>query len=212
MGLMFRPLPWLTVSSLAALALLLWLGAWQWEKFVAKQNAPPTQVLAITGRIDPQRTVFVHAVLEGVAGWRVFTPVLGDEGGLADVAFLPGLQPPAPGLAAAAASQSATPLRGAWATPRRPNPFLPPARPEQGVFYGVELPGMAQALGLEQAPARYFAAEYAGAPNPFLHTGTTPERHLGYALTWWGLAGGLGGVYAAMHWSRGRLRLKRGGM
>ena len=33
-----------------------------------------------------------------------------------------------------------------------------------------------------------------------------PERHFGYALTWWGMALGLIGVYIAFHRSQGRLR------
>ena len=32
-----------------------------------------------------------------------------------------------------------------------------------------------------------------------------PERHFGYALTWWGIALGLIGVYVALHRARGRL-------
>ena len=35
------------------------------------------------------------------------------------------------------------------------------------------------------------------------------ERHFGYALTWWGMALGLLGVYVALHHSRGRLRFKK---
>ena len=33
-----------------------------------------------------------------------------------------------------------------------------------------------------------------------------PERHFGYALTWWGMALGLIGVYVALHRARGRLK------
>ena len=33
-----------------------------------------------------------------------------------------------------------------------------------------------------------------------------PARHLGYALTWFGLALGMIGVYIALHIARGRLR------
>ena len=33
-----------------------------------------------------------------------------------------------------------------------------------------------------------------------------PERHFGYALTWWGMALALIGVYVALHRSHGRLK------
>ena len=35
-----------------------------------------------------------------------------------------------------------------------------------------------------------------------------PQRHFGYALTWWGMAIGLLGVYLALHHSQGRLRFR----
>ena len=48
--------------------------------------------------------------------------------------------------------------------------------------------------------------------NPFaqpqLNERLPPERHFGYALTWWGLAIGLIGVYLALHHQRGRLRFR----
>jgi surfeit locus 1 family protein len=48
--------------------------------------------------------------------------------------------------------------------------------------------------------------------NPFLRPEMEerlpPERHFGYALTWWGLAIGLIGVYLALHHQRGRLRFR----
>lgn len=208
MAVTFRPLPWLTLSCLLALALLLWLGAWQWGRFLGKQNAPPLHAVEIAGQVDPERLVFVHAVLNGVSGWRVFAPIRGEEIALADVAFLPGLEPPRREAAAAVARQPAgAGLRGIWVLPRKPGPFAPPADPTRGLFYTVDLRAMAQALGLERVAARYVASDYHGALNPFLQVGTPPERHLGYALTWWGLAVGLVGVYAMVHWNRGRLRL-----
>jgi cytochrome oxidase assembly protein ShyY1 len=38
-----------------------------------------------------------------------------------------------------------------------------------------------------------------------------PEQHLGYALTWWGLAAALVAIYFAVHVNAGRLRFGRGG-
>ena len=38
----------------------------------------------------------------------------------------------------------------------------------------------------------------------------TADRHFGYALTWWGLALALIGVYVAFHLRTGRLRFRAG--
>jgi surfeit locus 1 family protein len=35
-----------------------------------------------------------------------------------------------------------------------------------------------------------------------------PQRHFGYAITWWGLAIALIGVYLAFHYQKGRLRFR----
>ena len=38
-----------------------------------------------------------------------------------------------------------------------------------------------------------------------------PQRHFGYAITWWGLAMALIGVYLAFHHQKGRLRFRNEG-
>jgi surfeit locus 1 family protein len=38
-----------------------------------------------------------------------------------------------------------------------------------------------------------------------------PQRHFGYAITWWGLAMALVGVYLAFHHQKGRLRFRNEG-
>lgn len=75
--------------------------------------------------------------------------------------------------------------------------------PERKVWYGRDLIAIATTLGLK-APAPYFlmaetetnpafpALKPAGLPTDI------PNRHLEYALTWFGLAAALVGVYAAL--------------
>jgi cytochrome oxidase assembly protein ShyY1 len=73
---------------------------------------------------------------------------------------------------------------------------------------------MGRNAGVENVADYYIAAPYVGADgravaNPFaLAPGADPlppERHLGYALTWYGLAVVLLAVYFAFHVSVGRL-------
>jgi surfeit locus 1 family protein len=61
----------------------------------------------------------------------------------------------------------------------------------------------------------YLAADYVGEDgraiaNPFARMADAdplpPERHLGYAITWWGLAATLACIYFFYHASIGRLR------
>ena len=76
---------------------------------------------------------------------------------------------------------------------------------------------MGRNAGLENVADYYVANAYVGAdgratPNPFaLAPGADalpPERHMGYAITWYGLALVLIVIYFAYHGSVGRLVLK----
>jgi surfeit locus 1 family protein len=203
MRIMFNPLPWLSLAAAGALVVLILLGNWQWSRFEQKRAAPPPQQVELQAQLDLPRAVYVHAILDGVAGWRVFAPLQSHEGAMADVGFVPGLEPPARAPAELAAD--APSLRGAWVTPRKPGPFAPAPDLVKRAFYGIDLAAMARAAGLAQTPQRYLAAAYGQGPNPFLRTGTAPERHLGYALTWWGLAAGLVAVYLGLHVTQRRL-------
>jgi surfeit locus 1 family protein len=73
---------------------------------------------------------------------------------------------------------------------------------------------MGRNAGFEEVADFYIASRYIGADgravaNPFaLAPGAEalpPERHLGYALTWYGLAVVLAVIYFAYHASVGRL-------
>ena len=93
--------------------------------------------------------------------------------------------------------------------------------PSENIWYSLDPAKLAENLGLTDTPkivepvqmtvrsaadqtrARVTLNPYAFAkpidPLP-------PERHFGYALTWWGMALGLIGVYVALHRARGRLK------
>lgn len=201
----FRPLPLLSLLCAGAFFLLLLLGAWQWRRFEEKLAfaLETPQLVRFEASLEG-KAVFVYAVKEGVAGWRVFIPAVAeDEIVLADIAFAPGLKPP---------EAERWPLgegaQGVWLRPRAASPFGAKPRPGAREFYNIDLPAMAAASGVGAAADRYLAASDGAALNPFAaQRSFAPERHLGYALTWWGLAGGLVLVYLALHHKAGRLRL-----
>jgi surfeit locus 1 family protein len=100
---------------------------------------------------------------------------------------------------------------------RRPTPrtaFVPASEPARNMFYWPDYPGMlgsATEVGTAGlTPVPFFVDADAEPANPggFPRGGVTrlvlPNRHLEYALTWYGLALTLIGVFAAF--ARGRLR------
>ena len=77
--------------------------------------------------------------------------------------------------------------------------------PDTNQWYEFNRETMAQALDV--APDQVlevWARSDTGLPASL--TQTPPAKHLGYAVTWFGLAAALIGVYLALHIARGRLR------
>tara|TARA_Y100000052_G_scaffold24650_2_gene27400 strand:- start:20241 stop:20987 length:747 start_codon:yes stop_codon:yes gene_type:complete len=107
-----------------------------------------------------------------------------------------------------------------------PKGFLRPAdNPDALQWYTPNAPKMAEAAGLAGADRAVLAEPASipiirldgagnqtvtGADNPYANPAVAddmpPARHLGYSLTWYGLALAMLGVYFALHVSRGRLR------
>jgi surfeit locus 1 family protein len=77
--------------------------------------------------------------------------------------------------------------------------------PDTNEWYVFDRTEMAGALGMDpEQVLDVWARSDLGMPSSL--TQTPPARHLGYALTWFGLAVALIGVYLALHGARGRLR------
>ncbi|HVY87122.1 MAG TPA: SURF1 family protein [Caulobacterales bacterium] len=217
----FRPLPLMTLFAVLSLALLLMLGRWQWDRYVLKTHLAHQAVPEMT--IENYQPIaegmqFVYGIRDGEPGWRVFTPMqTGDAVIYVDADFIAGVAAPKLNeVRPPAALRYGAPVRGASMRGEPPGAFTPPPRPLERVWYNVDLAAMGRAAGLENVADYYIAAPYVRAdgravPNPFAHAPGAdplpPERHLGYALTWWGLAVVLVGVYFAYHVSAGRLGL-----
>jgi len=218
----FRPLPIMTAFSVVALVILILLGDWQWrryhEKLAARAHPPPATIIAEATPL-PGKIQLVYALNDQGPAWRVFAPVAHDG----QITFVEsgansGLKPPDwrsipepfAGAAIALKGVKIIPPTGGWGA-------SPPDRAAH-VWYGADLRAMGQAVGLRNVTPYYLALPYVGRngaliPNPFASPYASdplpPERHLGYALTWWGLAGALVAVYAAFHIRAGRLALAR---
>lgn len=231
MTLTFRPLPVLTLFAVPALALLVLLGSWQWQRFDAKRTAPPPADLAAAARpleavlplAPPDRTpvtargvwgsgtVGIYALRDGRRGTRLFSPlvtpagtVLVDRGWVAE-----GVPAPAPSGRAS--------LTGLLRVGARPNAYTPDNDPAAGTWYWPDVPALARVLAVRVADPRLYLAPLSvdplatgtAVPNPWADPRGADllpaERHLGYALTWWGLAAALVGVWLALHLRTGRI-------
>jgi len=97
--------------------------------------------------------------------------------------------------------QIASPIKlvGVLRWPEKPGPFTPAGDPAHNIWFARESTAMAAAKAISGAPF-YVELESPEPPGGLPHTDrlrpNLPNNHLGYALTWFGLAAVLLAVYA----------------
>lgn len=226
--MIFRPLPMMTLFTLAALVVLVLFGNWQWSRYTGKMAARGAEPewANLSGVLLPETGRYVYAYFDGQSAWRgVFAVETADSLVYVPQTLIIEVNPPEapPGLAFPDPFQIA--LRGVWRDPQPRGAFTPREEAGSGVFYVLDPNRLAETLAPEDAARvlpRLFEPETllllkedgtGPVLNPVLRAGgddrLPPERHFGYALTWWGLALALVGVYAVYHYQRGRLGLRR---
>lgn len=225
MSVRFRPMPLLTACSLAGLAVLVALGLWQLgraeekaeavERYEAVQAQGPVSLEAAlcvevpaAGRAvrldaapstEPRLSVY-GLDTSGAPGWRLFATL--EAPGCASARLLlveTGFRP----LDGEARSVDAGLI---LTEPLRPGPFTPPAQTDAAEVYAYDAAQVEDRLGLRAGSLSrdwWLARDRGGLPASLADV--PPSRHVGYALTWFGLAVALIGVYAAFHVSRRRL-------
>jgi surfeit locus 1 family protein len=99
---------------------------------------------------------------------------------------------------------------GVWRTPDSPGWFTPAPDLRHRIWYAHDLGAIANADGVTLAAPIVIEADATPNPGGWPRGGQTRvefrNEHLQYAITWFGLAAALIGVYIAYHVSRGRLR------
>lgn len=149
----------------------------------------------------------LYSIRDGEAGSRLisacrtaslrYRSILVDRGFVADfVSARPAVDP---------ADSAPLELTGVLRKPERGNAFSPANTPAR--WYTRDVAAMAQALGAPDPAPLFLMAETPTNPEwkaliPAPIPAEIPNRHLEYALTWYGLAGALLGVYAALLWKR----------
>lgn len=151
----------------------------------------------------------LYGVRDGQAGVRLisacpspgqgYRTVLVDRGFIADTISA---RPPVD-----AAARTPVALQGILRSPDKPSPFAAANDVRNNHWYTRDVAAMARALGAQDPAPVFLMAETASNPEwkalvPAPLPTEIPNRHLEYALTWFGLAGALIGVYAAVLWRR----------
>ena len=224
----FRPMPLLTVLTIVSLVILVLLGNWQYARYSEKkaqgqvENDPFETISVEVDTANPGNAQQVYGIVDGEAIWRRYVP--GRINGEGPVVLL---------LWDAVAGTDPVPLQlanlgnfegraNAFERPAQTRGLAGSSKPERDLWYGFNAAAMLTNLGYSESDARVvepdtmrvvLATDMSRArttQNPYaMLTGRDPlppERHFGYALTWWGMAIGLIGVYIAFHRSQGRLK------
>lgn len=221
-----RRFPWgLTIVCALAFALLCGLGGWQVQRMLWKNgliaeaeaaaSRPPVPVMEVYNPRHEFRSVIIdcpglatapfvemRTIENGEVGVRLISAcalpskpfvTLVDRGFVSETISA---RPPV--------TPSTAPVRmiGQLRMPPEPSSFAPP--PEHNVFYARDHRAMARALGVH---------EWLASPMIYATTSSNPEwlalkpsappaafsnNHLGYALTWFGLALALAGFYIVL--------------
>jgi surfeit locus 1 family protein len=170
--------------------------------------------VTLRGRFDHGREARVYTVLgdpkgrEKGPGYFVLTPLaLADGSGTVFVnrGFVPDARVD-PATRPEGQVEGDVTVSGLLRGPEQDNSFTPDPNPARQLFFSRDAGTIARAYGI--ADAAPFSIDAGATPNPggLPQGGETriafPNRHMEYALTWYGLAAGLLGVFAV--WLRGR--------
>lgn len=187
------------------------------ETLIARGENLEYARVRVRGRMFPERSLFYFAPDQRGTGWHVYTPVetpagvvvIVNRGYVGDA----GRRAMAGGVVREPQEVDITGLL------RHPPPkglFTPANEPERNVWYWRDLAGMAQTVGGGRRVMPFFVdAEATTGPTAATEPrgGTTrlelPNRHLEYALTWYGLAVTLALVYLSWAWQRMRAKRRR---
>lgn len=231
--MMFRPMPILSALTVISLGILVLLGNWQYGRYsekmrnptIAEQSEEKTEIRVVIDRTHPGAAQQVYGFADSEPIWRRYVPGVLEDSREPVLVMLEATGGATP-VPVALADLPATVAFEGFIAEREAGSAAFAGRddPENNIWYRLDPDALAGRLDLDQTPPvaepvimrvrnaadmtqeRFTLNPYAFAkpvdPLP-------PERHFGYALTWWGMALGLIGVYVALHHSRGRLRFKK---
>jgi len=167
--------------------------------------------VSLSGRFDNAKETYVFTTGPGGSPvYHVLTPFMTDAGHvyLVDRGMVP-MEKRDPATRAEGQIEGETHVTGIWRTPDEPGLFTPSPDLVHHVWYARDLKAIAAADRIALAAPVVIEADATINPGGWPKGGQTvvdlPNNHLSYAITWFGLAAGLIGVYLAYHASKGRL-------
>ena len=231
----FRPLPVFTLAAVVAFAALVSLGVWQVQRLhwklglIAQVNRsltlPPVTLdaalamgkgaeyrhVALTGRFENANEAYVFSTgPEGAPVYHVLVPFATADGRtlMVDRGIVPeALRDPAKREAGLLEGERR--VIGVWRTPDPPGFFTPKPDLARRIWFSRDVASIAAADRIALAAPVVVEADAAPNPGGWPKGGQTAvhfrNEHLQYAITWFGLALTLLGVYLAYHVSKGRL-------
>ena len=233
-----RLYPGLTIACAILLAILCGLGTWQLERLqwkraliatvnshMAAPAVPLDQILAMNreeaqyrrvrldGRFDHAHEAYVFTTDEGAAVYHVLTPFTTGDGKvvMVDRGEVP-KEKLDPASRAAGNVEGEVHVTGVWRVPDPPGSFTPPSDTAKRIWFARDLAAIAAADHLSLAAPVVIEADAAANPGGWPRGGRTVvsfrNQHLSYAVTWFGLALCLLGVWLAYHISKGRIAFK----
>ena len=192
------------------------------HRIAALQSAPPEPIDTVLRRVgdhldvdftrvqldcpevETRPVLRLYSIYQGLAGYRLitacqlrgaaFSSILVDRGFVA----MPGADAPRdiPGRPITA------PVVGVLRIPDAKTFVSAQNQPGKNLWYWRDLPAMARQLRAERPVPAFLMLESpapaGGEPRPAPLPLNIPNNHLGYAITWFGLAAALAGVYVAM--------------
>lgn len=236
--MVFRPYPGLTVACVLLFALLCGLGIWQLQRLQWKlaliarvdshMAAAPVsleQIVAmhpddaqyrrvrLQGRFDHAHEAYVFTTDAGAAVYHVLTPFRTNDG---EVLIVDRGEVPKekldPATRAAGNVAGDVGVTGVWRAPDAPGLFTPPPDVGHRIWYARDLGTIAAAGHLILSAPVVVEADATPNPGGWPKGGQTVvnfrNQHLSYAVTWFGLALGLLGIWFAYHISKGRIGFK----
>ena len=230
----FQPLPVMTIMAALSVFVLISLGNWQYERYSDKSDAGTLEAagalaLTVSLQIDqeyPRPVQNVYGAINSEPVWRRYVAAESYEhdGWVLVMVGATGGPQPVPATTADLPRQFVERYNQRGIDEFQKNPFAAANQPENNLWYWLDIAALSEQLGFDTLPVAVLepievAIQNSEQPdrvrlalNPYAF-GTDidslpPERHFGYALTWWGIAMSLIGVYLAFHHSRGRLRFR----
>jgi surfeit locus 1 family protein len=166
--------------------------------------------VTLHGRFDHAKEAYVFTTGGGTGVYHVLTPFIVDDGRILIVdRGLVTKEKLDPAMRVAGSVSGETQVTGVWRTPDKAGFFTPAPDAAHRVWYSRDLAAIAAADHIALAAPVVIEADAAPNPGGWPKGGQTlvdlPNSHLSYAVTWFGLAICLLGVWLAYHIQKGRL-------